>query len=142
MDRPNNEVLDITLPEAKERSLAGVFFKIAALPIAVFVVFLLGYLGLIGLKVEMHSILMLAVLLIIALILARHNAEYGCLNFQNNIDDFKRELKNYIVANLLSIGGKKNQMPALIFLWTNTATHCVIKTTLPSRRQSFRCLEF
>ena len=107
MDRPNNEVLDITLPEAKERSLAGVFFKIAALPIAVFVVFLLGYLGLIGLKVETHSILMLAVLLIIALILARHNAEYGCLNFQNNIDDFKRELKNYIVANLLSIGGKK-----------------------------------
>ena len=107
MDRPNNEVLDITLPEAKERSLAGVFFKIVALPIAVFVVFLLGYLGLIGLKVETHSILMLAVLLIIALILARHNAEYGCLNFQNNIDDFKRELKNYIVANLLSIGGKK-----------------------------------
>ena len=107
MEHSNNEVLDITLPEARERSLAGVFFKITALPIAVFVVFLLGYLGLIGLKVEMHSILMLAVLLIIALVLARHNAEYGCSNFENNIDDFKSELKNYIVANLLSIGGKK-----------------------------------
>ncbi len=107
MEHSNNEVLDITLPEARERSLAGVFFKITALPIAVFAVFLLGYLGLIGLKVEMHSILMLAVLLIIALVLARHNAEYGCSNFENNIDDFKSELKNYIVANLLSIGGKK-----------------------------------
>ena len=61
MERSNNEVLDITLPEARERSLAGVFFKITALPIAVFAVFLLGYLGLIGLKVETHSILMLAV---------------------------------------------------------------------------------
>ena len=107
MEHSNNEVLDITLPEARERSLAGVFFKITALPIAVFAVFLLGYLGLIGLKVEMHSILMLAVLLIIALVLARHNAEYGCSNFENNIDDFKSELKNYIVVNLLSIGGKK-----------------------------------
>lgn len=107
MERSNNEVLDITLPEARERSLAGVFFKITALPIAVFAVFLLGYLGLIGLKVETHSILMLAVLLLIALVLARHNAEYGCSNFENNIDDFKSELKNYIVANLLSIGGKK-----------------------------------
>lgn len=107
MEHSNNEVLDITLPEARERSLAGVFFKITALPIAVFAVFLLGYLGLIGLKVETHSILMLAVLLIIALVLARHNAEYGCSNFENNIDDFKSELKNYIVANLLSIGGKK-----------------------------------
>ena len=107
MERSNNEVLDITLPEARERSLAGVFFKITALPIAVFTVFLLGYLGLIGLKVETHSILMLAVLLLIALVLARHNAEYGCSNFENNIDDFKSELKNYIVANLLSIGGKK-----------------------------------
>ena len=107
MERSNNEVLDITLPEARERSLAGVFSKITALPIAVFAVFLLGYLGLIWLKVETHSILMLAVLLIIALVLARHNAEYGCSNFENNIDDFKSELKNYIVANLLSIGGKK-----------------------------------
>lgn len=107
MERSNNEVLDITLPEARERSLAGVFFKITALPIAVFAVFLLGYLGLIGLKVETHSILMLAILLLIALVLARHNAEYGCSNFENNIDDFKSELKNYIVANLLSIGGKK-----------------------------------
>ena len=107
MERSNNEVLDITLPEARERSLASVFFKITALPIAVFAVFLLGYLGLIGLKVETHSILMLAVLLLIALVLARHNAEYGCSNFENNIDDFKSELKNYIVANLLSIGGKK-----------------------------------
>ena len=49
MDRPNNEVLDITLPEAKERSLAGVFFNIAARPIAGFVGFFLGDLGRIGL---------------------------------------------------------------------------------------------
>ena len=107
MENRSSEVLDLTLPENNERSLMGVYLKIVFVPIAIFVVFLLGFLGVIDFKVELHTIVMMGILLIIALVLARHNAEFGCSNFQNNIEHFKNELKNYIVANILRIGDKK-----------------------------------
>lgn len=101
------EILDLTLPENPERSLLGVYLKIVFVPVAIFAIFLLGFLKVINFKVELHSIVMMGFLLIIALFLARHNAEFGCLKFQNSIENFKTHLKNYIVENLLSIGAKK-----------------------------------
>ncbi|MDA3061615.1 MULTISPECIES: MotA/TolQ/ExbB proton channel family protein [unclassified Campylobacter] len=101
------EILDLTLPENPERSLLGVYLKIVFVPVAIFAIFLLGFLKVIDFKVELHSIVMMGFLLIIALFLARHNAEFGCLKFQNSIENFKIQLKNYIVENLLSIGAKK-----------------------------------
>lgn len=107
MENRSSEVLDLTLPENNERSQIGVYLKIVFVPIAIFVVFLLGFLKVIDFKVELHSIVMMAVLLVIALILARHNAEYGCCAFESRIDNFKKELKEFIMSHLLVIAGKK-----------------------------------
>lgn len=99
--------IELSLPENSNRSLFGVYFKIILIPVVIFAGFLLGYLKIINFKVELHSILMMGILLIIALFLARHNAEYGCLLFEDRIDNFKKDLKNYIMSNLLIIGDKK-----------------------------------
>ena len=107
MENRSSEVLDLTLPENNERSQIGVYLKIVFVPIAIFVVFLLGFLKVINFKVELHSIIMMGVLLVIALILARHNAEYGCCAFESRIDNFKKELKEFIMSHLLVIAGKK-----------------------------------
>ena len=107
MESKNSEVLDLTLPENSGRSLAGVYLKIVFVPIAIFAVFLLGFLKVIDFKVELHSIVMMGILLVIALVLAIHNAEFGCCKFEQSVGEFKKRLKDYIMTHLLVIAGKK-----------------------------------
>lgn len=103
-----NEISDeFNLLKESKRSLFGVYIKIVFIPVLVFLIFLLGYLNYISLKVESHSIVMLGFLLFIALIFARHNAEYGCCLFESKSTIFKDELKKYIMSHLVAIGNKK-----------------------------------
>jgi len=99
--------IDLELPENGVRSQFGVFLKIVFLPVLVFAVFLLGFLGLINLKVELHSIVMMGILLFIALLAARHNAEFATCLFEGNIENFKSKLKNYIMSHLLVVADQK-----------------------------------
>ena len=103
-----NEISDeFSLLKESKRSLLGVYIKIVFIPVLVFLIFLSGYLNYISLKVEFHSIIMLGFLLFIALIFARHNAEYGCCLFESRSDIFKDELKKYIMSHLTIIGNRK-----------------------------------
>ena len=102
-----NDSIELNLPENSNQPLIFVYLKIISVPVLVFAIFLLGFFGVISLKVELHSILMLTVLLIIALILASQNAEYGCRAFENKIDNFKIKLKSFIMSHLLIIANKK-----------------------------------
>lgn len=103
-----NEITDeIDLPKEKGGSLLGVYLKLVVIPVLVFLVFLAGYLNYISLKVEIHSVVMLGFLLFIALIFARHNAEYGCQLFESKSSVFKDELKKYIMSHLMVVGNRK-----------------------------------
>ena len=103
-----NEISDeFSLLKESKRSLLWVYIKIVFIPVLVFLIFLSGYLNYISLKVEFHSIIMLGFLLFIALIFARHNAEYGCCLFESRSAIFKDELKKYIMSHLTIIGNRK-----------------------------------
>lgn len=103
-----NEISDeFSLLKESKRSLLWVYIKIVFIPVLVFLIFLSGYLNYISLKVEFHSIIMLGFLLFIALIFARHNAEYGCCLFESRSAIFKDELKKYIMSYLTIIGNRK-----------------------------------
>lgn len=103
-----NEITDeFSLLKESKRSLFGVYIKIVFIPVLVFLIFLSGYLNYISLKVESHSIIMLGFLLFIALIFARHNAEYGCCLFESRSAIFKDELKKYIMNHLMVVGNRK-----------------------------------
>ena len=103
-----NEISDeFNLLKESKRSLFGVYIKIVFIPVLVFLIFLSGYLKKISIKVESHSIIMLGFLLFIALIFARHNAEYGCCLFESRSAIFKDELKKYIMSHLMVVGNRK-----------------------------------
>ena len=100
-------LVDFDLPQTSAKSLISVYGKIIFAPTLVFLIFVLGFLNLIVLKVEIHSLLMLGVLYLIALISARHNAEFGVSVFEKNIENFKSNLKNFIMKTLFNVGETK-----------------------------------
>ncbi|WP_162165451.1 MotA/TolQ/ExbB proton channel family protein [Campylobacter fetus] len=103
MDK-NDAFSDLLLPDSGKRQSKVVYFKIVFLPILIYAIFLLGYFCIINFSVELHTIVMMGVILFIALLFARHSAELGCCLFEQRKDEFKKGLKSYIMKSLLIIG--------------------------------------
>ena len=102
-----SELGEISLPEDGNRQGKLVYFKIVLLPVLVYVACLLCYFGVIKLDMGFDIIVIMGVMLVIALIFARHSAELGCCLFEQKKDLFKKELKNYIIKTLLTIGKER-----------------------------------
>ncbi|TWO28400.1 MotA/TolQ/ExbB proton channel family protein [Campylobacter hyointestinalis] len=103
MDK-NDGLNELVLPEGKSRQAFLVYLKIIFLPILIYAIFLLGFFNVIKFNTQLHTIIMMGAILFIALIFARHSAEFGCFVFEQRKDEFKKELKNYIMKSLLTIG--------------------------------------
>ena len=93
--------------KASSPTLFGVYAKIVFAPLLVFFIFLLGFFGVINLKVEAHSILMMGILLFIALILAFHNGEFGRKKFEIRSGEFEHGLEKFISSNYLKIADEE-----------------------------------
>lgn len=100
----NEEISQLELPGDKNKKSLAVYLKIVFFPVLIFALLLLGYLGYISLKIELHTVIMIGFILIVALIFARHSAEYASSVFEAANDDFKQALKKYILDHFLSIG--------------------------------------
>ncbi|MBE3610000.1 MotA/TolQ/ExbB proton channel family protein [Campylobacter californiensis] len=103
----NNDFSDLALPQTKADRSIFVFFKIIFLPVATFVLALLAYLEVINFEMKAHTIVMMAIILIVAVIFTRHSAEYAYSIFRARGDDFRQSLKKFIVSHLLEISGLK-----------------------------------
>ncbi|TQR34670.1 hypothetical protein DMB92_01545 [Campylobacter sp. MIT 99-7217] len=106
MQNENKEIAELILPEIKERKGFLVYVKIVFIPILLYIFVLLGYLGQLDLRVESHTLFMMGIILFIALIFARHNAEYASNIFEQQKNEFKQALKKYIMKNFLTIGNE------------------------------------
>ena len=96
MARSDSQNIDgLILPEEGGRSLVLTYLKIVFIPVLIYLFFLAGYLKFISLKVEIHSILMMTILLFIALIFARHNGEMGCCIFERKISRFFQKISHF-----------------------------------------------
>ncbi|NLY04496.1 MAG: hypothetical protein GXZ15_06715 [Campylobacter sp.] len=117
-DSQDGMVDGLDLPnEEGSRSLVLTYIKIVFIPVVLYLIFLAGYLEIVSFKVQIHSIIMMGILLFIALIFARHNAEFGCCIFQRHTNIFKAELKEYIMSHLLAVGKrKKSNAPFDMFI--------------------------
>lgn len=104
MDLRGDVFSELNLPESESRQCILVYAKIIALPLLVYLVFLLGYFGKIDFKVETHSIVLMGIIFLISLVFARHSAEFGCCVFEQGKNEFKASLKRYIIKHLLPIG--------------------------------------
>ncbi len=88
-------------------SLFPRFVTILSIPLALFVMLSLGYLGLIPLKVETHSIIIVFLILIIFMFFIIHNAWYSFSHFRNNIDKVVNNIEEYLSSNELEIANRK-----------------------------------
>lgn len=105
MNNNNKDILkEFNLPENNRRAQSTVYLKIIFLPVVVFLFFLAGFLGFIDFKVELHTVIMMGFILCVALIFSRHSMEFACYLFEQRNVEFKRELKEYILKTLLTIG--------------------------------------
>lgn len=104
MDIRTEEISELVLPESKERKGYLVYLKIIMIPTLLYLFIFLGYLGQIDFKVELHTLVMSGIIFFIALIFARHNAEYAYSIFEQQKDEFKQALKRHIMRNFLTIG--------------------------------------
>ncbi|TQR61412.1 hypothetical protein [Campylobacter troglodytis] len=103
MDRIEG-VSELSLPDIKERSGFLVYLKIIFLPCLIYILVLLAYFGKIDFKISLLALALMGLILVVALLLARHNAEYASSFLEQQKNDFKQALKSYIMKNFLKIG--------------------------------------
>ncbi|MCX2682347.1 MotA/TolQ/ExbB proton channel family protein [Campylobacter sp. MIT 21-1685] len=104
MEIKSEEISELILPEIKERKSFFVYFKIIFFPAFLYFLVLLVYFGYFDYKIPIHSVLLMGVIFLTALIFARHSAEYAFSIFEQQKDEFKQALKSYIMKHFLTIG--------------------------------------
>ncbi|MFX4264464.1 MotA/TolQ/ExbB proton channel family protein [Aliarcobacter butzleri] len=75
-----------------------------SVPIVFFIAVLLCYIGVFPLNVEIHSVILIGIILFIYLFFVKHNAYYVSCKFKTQYEDLAYNLKEYINNNLLTIG--------------------------------------
>ncbi|MDN5087908.1 MotA/TolQ/ExbB proton channel family protein [Aliarcobacter butzleri] len=75
-----------------------------SVPIVLFIAVLLCYIGVFPLNVEIHSVILIGIILFIYLFFVKHNAYYVSCKFKTQYEDLVYNLKEYINNNLLTIG--------------------------------------
>lgn len=98
------------LSSLDEASSVSCFTKVLYLlfiPFMIFLTVVAGFTNLISFKVEIHSVVMIGIIFIIYLFFLKHNAFYASCKFMKEVSTFRKELKEYINKNLLTIGSKE-----------------------------------
>ncbi len=81
-------------------------FVIILVPLLFLVGLVLGYIGLIPLKVELHVLFMIAFIFIVFLFFVRHNANYAACHMRGSFAAMEENLQSELRANALTIMGK------------------------------------
>ena len=103
----NRNEFDINLPEEGSRQSWAVYAKIVLLPVLVYGFFVFAYFYSFGLKISFVALILMGVILLAALLFAKHSAEFGCFVFERQKNEFKKDLKEYILKSLLAVGKEK-----------------------------------
>ena len=99
----NKNEFDINLPEESKRQKWLVYAKIVLLPLLIYAFFVFAYFHDFGLKISLVALMLMGAILFVALLFARHSAEFGCFVFERQKNEFKKDLKEYILKTLLTI---------------------------------------
>ena len=79
-------------------------FTLLTVPMGLFALVVLCYLGLLPLKVELHSVVLIGFIFFIYIFFVRHNAYFVSCKFKTQYHELSYNLKEYINKNLLTIG--------------------------------------
>lgn len=89
------------------------FLVISSVPILLFIMLLLGFNNYIPLKVEIHSIVIIFLILIIFLFFTSHNAWYSFSIFKKRLDNSKESINTFLDSKPLTLNGKTKSYASL-----------------------------
>ncbi len=81
-------------------------FVIVLIPLLFLAGLVLGYMGIVPLKVELHTLLIVAFIFIVFLFFVRHNANYAACHMKGSFFRMEENLQAELRANALTIMGK------------------------------------
>lgn len=86
------------------------FIMILSVPLALFLALLLGFNNAIPLKVELHTILIIFLILLIFVFFTSHNAWHSYAQFKNSLYDVINEIEGYLASNQLKLANKEKAL--------------------------------
>ncbi|PLY05795.1 MAG: hypothetical protein C0625_12020 [Arcobacter sp.] len=95
------------------------YLMILSVPLALFVLLLLGFINVIPLKVELHSIIIIFLILVIFMFFISHNAWYSFSFFRNTISSVIEDVDKYLLENELIIAGRKKSYGNIDYFFDN-----------------------
>ncbi len=95
------------------------FFMILSVPLSLFAMILLGYLNFIPLKVELHSVIIIFLILLIFIFFISHNAWYSFASYRNSLDNIIVKIDEYLLSNELIIAGRKKSYGDIDLFFNN-----------------------
>ena len=81
-------------------------FVIVLLPLLFLVGLILGYVGVLPLKVEIHTLIIITFIFIVYMFFVRHNANYAACHMKGSFSRMEEQLQSELRANALTIMGK------------------------------------
>ena len=81
-------------------------FVIVLLPLLFLIGLVLGYVGVLPLKVELHTLLIIAFIFIVFISFVRHNANYAACHMRGSFARMEEKLQDELRVNALTIMGK------------------------------------
>lgn len=109
--------IEVNLNILKKSNCFNRWLLLLSIPTLVLFGILLGYFSIIPFQVQMHSVIMIAIIYIIYTFFVKHNAFYATCRFRNSVDDLEDELNEYINTNRLTLAKKtKSNAPFDTFM--------------------------
>ncbi len=87
-------------------SCVGIFFIIFVVPFLFVAAAVVGYLGYLPFKIEIHTLVTLALIFVVFLFFIQHNAAYSACKIRHNFSWMDAQLQEELKANALTITGK------------------------------------
>lgn len=95
------------------------FIIILSIPAMLFAFLILGYLSIIPLKVELHSLIIIFLILLIFLFFIPHNALYTYAKYKNSLEQILDDIDAYLLRNELIIQGRKKSYGSIDSFFDN-----------------------
>ncbi len=92
--------------EKEEKGCYEYFITILSIPLLILISIMLSYIGILGLKVEIHTIVVISIIFIIFALFIKHNANYAICQMKNSSNDMENSLRYALENNSLTIMGE------------------------------------
>ena len=92
--------------EKEQKGCYEYFITILSIPLLILISIILSYIGILGLKVEIHTIVVISIIFIIFALFIKHNANYAICQMKNSSNDMENSLRDALENNSLTIMGE------------------------------------